>query len=79
MTTVAKRRQRRRRLPATEPRRRAYCPQCGEVQRSYGHWRALYGSDVHPHWREVVQHGSSAVTSVRCPGGRVDLTKDRAP
>lgn len=74
-------------LPAP-PRdaQRAYCPECGEVQRSYGNWRHLYGERVTPHWREVVDPAATrsngfmeAVTSVKCPGGIIDPVKDRAP
>lgn len=62
-----------------------YCPGCHEVQRGYGQWRALYGSEVRPHFRATVAAAprrsslGEALTSVRCPGGAVDLAKDRAP
>lgn len=64
---------------------RAYCPACGEVQRNYGNWRALYGEQVTPHWREIAAAAkekgqfSEPVTSVKCPGGIIDPVKDRAP
>lgn len=66
--------------------RRVYCKTCGEVQRNYGQWAALQGDTVRPHRREVADAApakkssfSEPVTWVDCPGGPVDLVKDRAP
>lgn len=78
---------RRKRTPAVpEQKVRVYCPSCFEVQSGYGYWRALYGSTVHPHYRQTAAARQSEagdlgepVTSVLCKGGDVDLVKDRAP
>ncbi|MEU6674816.1 hypothetical protein [Streptomyces sp. NPDC046925] len=64
---------------------RVYCKGCGDVQRNYGKWRHLYGDLVTPHFREIADDAvtgrtfTEPVTSVKCPGGTVDLEKDRAP
>lgn len=88
MTSTELARRRRRPAPSIpEQKIRAYCPACHEVQRAYGQWRALYGTHVRQHFREVValdprggdQFAGEAVKRVRCPGGDVDLIKDRAP
>jgi len=64
---------------------RYYCPECGQVAGySRDHFVALVvGGTVEPHFL------SSALTSILgdpgarvreiCPGGRIDVYKDRAP
>lgn len=94
MSAMPQQRRRKRRIPVTPPGSaaavptwgvRVYCTVCGEVQRNYGNWQALFNRLVEPHMRTVVpetadrRRWAEHTVEVRCPGGVVDLVKDRAP
>lgn len=80
---------RRRALPPQVPSQniRVYCKSCGEVQWGFGNHRGLYGNTVRYHWIWTVSDRPSRecripgepLTEQLCPGGEVDLEKDRAP
>lgn len=79
---------RRRPLPQEVPSQniRVYCATCGEVQWGCGRDRNLYGTTVRTHtrWEPGGEKAGALLPGeplrpILCPGGEVDLIKDRAP
>lgn len=56
---------------------RYYCPTCGEV--SYGYRSPIRGWVVDDHVKCVAAEGKNDYFYRRCPGGKIDETKDKAP
>lgn len=56
---------------------RYYCPVCGEVQ--FGYRSPIQGWVVDSHVKCVPTEGRQEYFYKRCPGGRIDKEKDKAP
>jgi hypothetical protein len=56
---------------------RYYCPVCGEV--GYGYKSHLKGWVVDNHTRCLPAEGRHEYYYQRCPGGKIDPAKDKAP
>jgi hypothetical protein len=56
---------------------RYYCPACGEV--GYGFHSPVRGWVVESHTRCLPAEGRHDYYYERCPGGRIDPKKDKAP
>lgn len=56
---------------------RYYCPTCGEV--AHGYRSPIQGWVVDSHTKCIPAEGRHDYLYRRCPGGKIDKEKDRAP